>query len=128
MSSHSLPSTTHSTSMSTPQVILYAYPQSPFAQKLQLVLLFKHIAYKYVEVPRIPPRTALELLGVHYRRIPVLVIGSEVYLDTSLAVLALERAFPERSLKGRSWGVQTASAFFWADRTIVSRPGGTCTT
>lgn len=107
-----------------PRVILYAYPQSPFAQKLELVLLFKRIDYSYVEVPRIPPRDALQKLGITYRRIPVLAIGADLYLDTSLATIALEDAFPEPSLKGRSWGLQTASAFFWSDRSLFPLAAG----
>lgn len=41
------------------------------------------------------PRPELsELLGVSYRRIPVLAIGNDVYCDTSLICYALERRFP----------------------------------
>lgn len=84
--------------MSTPQITLYACtpcsppprypradlvvadPESPFAQKLSLVLLFKQLPYSVCVVPRMPPRSALRLLGINYRRIPVLAIGSDVYL------------------------------------------------
>lgn len=41
------------------------------------------------------PRPELsELLGISYRRIPVLAIGNDVYCDTSLIAYALERRFP----------------------------------
>jgi hypothetical protein len=46
-------------------------------------------------VSNILPRPELsELLGVTYRRIPVLAIGNDVYCDTSLISYALERHFP----------------------------------
>jgi len=37
------------------------------------------------------PRPDLALLPVHYRRIPVLAIGRDIYLDTRLILRALER-------------------------------------
>jgi glutathione S-transferase len=41
------------------------------------------------------PRPDLsDLLGIAYRRIPVLAIGNDVYCDTSLIAAALERRFP----------------------------------
>jgi glutathione S-transferase len=41
------------------------------------------------------PRHELSgLLGISYRRIPVLAIGNDVYCDTSLIASALERRFP----------------------------------
>lgn len=105
---------------SKPAVLLWAYPSSPFAQKLQRVLELKGISYSYCTVTRMPPRPALQQLGITYRRIPVLAIGADVYFDTSLAVVALEEAFPEVSLKGRSWPVQLAAGLFWSDRQIFT--------
>ena len=64
-----------------PQIVLYAYPESPFGQKLSQVLLLKQLPYSLVLVPRMPPRSELALLGVTYRRIPVLAIGNDVYLE-----------------------------------------------
>jgi hypothetical protein len=49
-----------------------------------------------VQVPPAPPRPALsEQLGIDYRRIPVLAIGRDVYIDTSLIAITLDRRFPE---------------------------------
>ncbi|SGY97545.1 BQ5605_C035g11412 [Microbotryum silenes-dioicae] len=111
--------------MSSSKVILYAYPQSPFAAKLELVLTLKQIPYHYVEVERMPPRPALHLLNITYRRIPVLAIDSDLYLDTSLAVQALEERFPDSpSLSQSHWGLQTATAFHWSDRAIFQLAAG----
>ncbi|SCV67284.1 BQ2448_5930 [Microbotryum intermedium] len=111
--------------MSRPKVILYAYPQSPFAAKLELVLTLKQIPYHYVEVERMPPRPALQLLNITYRRIPVLAIDSDLYLDTSLAVQALEERFSDSpSLSQSHWALQTAAAFHWSDRAIFQLAAG----
>ena len=44
------------------------------------------------------PRPDLRKLGVNYRRIPILVIGRDVYLDTRLIIRTLEEKFPEGRL------------------------------
>lgn len=44
--------------------------------------------------PRILPRPDLSLLGITYRRIPLLAIGNSVYCDTHLILRELERRFP----------------------------------
>lgn len=106
------------------EIVLFSYPESPFAKKLELVLLFKRLPYSICPTTRMPPRPALLALGINYRRIPVLSIGNEVYTDTSIAVLALEELFPENSLKGRNWGLQTAASFFWTDRQMFKNASG----
>ncbi|PPQ63867.1 hypothetical protein CVT24_009493 [Panaeolus cyanescens] len=82
--------------MSTPgPVILYGYQTSPYAHKIQNILTLKKIPYKRVNVANILPRPELkELLGIPYRRIPVLAIGNDVYCDTNIIVPVLERRFP----------------------------------
>jgi glutathione S-transferase len=45
--------------------------------------------------PRILPRPDLALLGVKYRRIPLLSIGRDVHLDTRLILQKLEQLSPE---------------------------------
>jgi hypothetical protein len=42
----------------------------------------------------LPRHELSDLLGISYRRIPVLAIGNDVYCDTSLIASALERRFP----------------------------------
>ncbi|ORY57405.1 hypothetical protein BCR35DRAFT_355500 [Leucosporidium creatinivorum] len=111
--------------MSPPAVVLFAYQQSPYAAKLELCLLLKGINYSYCTVGRMPPRPALQALGVTYRRIPVLAIGNDIIFDTALAIVALEEAFPEsKSLAGRNWALQQASSFFWLDRTVFQTVAG----
>ena len=77
-----------------------------------------------------PPRPELsELLGVTYRRIPVLAIGNDVYCDTSLIASVLERRFPAsqgykplfppRAGGGKTdTGLTKALVKFWSDETL----------
>lgn len=44
------------------------------------------------------PRPDLKKLGVEYRRIPILAIGRDVYLDTRLIIRTLEERFPQGKL------------------------------
>ncbi|KAL8276418.1 hypothetical protein RQP46_011170 [Phenoliferia psychrophenolica] len=114
-----------SESQMQPIIIIYAYSGSPFARKLIDVLVMKQLAFSQVTVDPMPPRPEFsESLGITYRRIPVLAIGNDIYLDTSLAVLALERIFPERSLSSVGRGIQTAASMFWADRIFFKAATG----
>ncbi|KAJ7129726.1 hypothetical protein C8R44DRAFT_777507 [Mycena epipterygia] len=76
-------------------VILYRYDASPFSVKIDHVLLLKNIPHQKVNVANMLPRPEItDLLGVTYRRIPILAIGNDIYCDTSLIASALERRFP----------------------------------
>ncbi|KAF7301626.1 hypothetical protein MIND_00728100 [Mycena indigotica] len=76
-------------------VLLYGYSASPFAIKIQNVLVLKKIPYDRVNVPNTLPRPEItELLGIGYRKIPLCAIGNDVYCDTSLIASALDRRFP----------------------------------
>jgi len=84
-----------------------------------------------------PPRPQLvDLLGLHYRRIPVLAIGRDVYCDTSLIAVKLEERFPAAAgyktifppLKsgGRSDPVaQQLLALAWTDRMLFLKAAAT---
>ena len=62
---------------------------------LQLVLL----ANESMQIqPPILPRPDLKALGINYRRIPLMAIGKDVYCDTRLILLKLERMFPSGTL------------------------------
>ena len=44
------------------------------------------------------PRPDLERLGIKYRRMPILAVGRDIYLDTRLILRKLEEWFPEGKL------------------------------
>ena len=77
-----------------------------------------------------PPRPELsELLGIDYRRIPVLAIGNDVYCDTSIIGTVLERRFPAAEGYGTLFpprkgggktdtGLVKALALAWTDKML----------
>jgi len=117
---------------SQPRLILYRYDVSPFSQKIDKILLLKKIPYQFVNVSSTLPRPEIkELLGIDYRRIPILAIDNDVYCDTSLIVSVLERRFPPSSGygtifpsgkhgRGADTGAIKAFAQFYADSTLFS--------
>ncbi|KAH6985994.1 hypothetical protein BKA56DRAFT_670211 [Ilyonectria sp. MPI-CAGE-AT-0026] len=81
--------------MSTPAVILYHYPYSPYARRVVWYLTLRGISYSQCLQPPMMPRPDISQLGISYRRIPILSIGRDVYLDTRLQIPKLEKLFPE---------------------------------
>lgn len=92
------------------QVIVHHYPQSPVAEKLRVGLGTKGLAWRSVEIPRIPPKPDLMPLTGGYRRTPVMQIGADVYCDSQCILRELERRFPEPGFfpdgnDGLGWGL-----------------------
>ncbi|KDN43100.1 hypothetical protein K437DRAFT_257624 [Tilletiaria anomala UBC 951] len=82
-----------------PRVILYGYTFSPYTVKISTLLLLKNIPFSLVTVKHAPPqphlpRPELDLLGVTYRRIPVLSIDGDLFFDSNLIAEEIERRFP----------------------------------
>ncbi|CAF4987576.1 unnamed protein product, partial [Rotaria sp. Silwood1] len=76
------------------ELILYHYPQSPFAEKVRMAMGLKKLNWRSVIVDRIPPRPHLQALTGGYRRIPVLQVGADMYCDTHLILRTLDRLRP----------------------------------
>ena len=77
----------------------YHYPFSPFARRVIWYLALRGIDYaQCIQPPMLPRPDLKELLGVHYRRIPVLAIGRDVYCDTRIILAKLEALFPGSEL------------------------------
>jgi len=87
-------------------------PSFSFCVFLILVTLFlllsSQSAFKTVTVERMPPRPALQKLGLNYRRIPVLAIDGDIILDTSLMVEELEKRFTVKDGFKTLWPGNTA--------------------
>ncbi|KIJ37000.1 hypothetical protein M422DRAFT_50803 [Sphaerobolus stellatus SS14] len=93
--------------------IYYGYNGSPFVSKLEAVLKLKNIPARRVDVPLTPPRVDILALGIPYRRVPVLAIGKDVYIDTSLISEALEKAYPSSPILATDVGLQKAVTKFY---------------
>ncbi|MEM7224284.1 MAG: glutathione S-transferase family protein [Pseudomonadota bacterium] len=92
------------------EVILHHYPQSPVSEKVRVGLGIKGLAWRSVEIPRLPPKPDLMPLTGGYRRTPTLQIGADIYCDSQCILRELQRRFPEPTFfpggaDGMAWGV-----------------------
>jgi glutathione S-transferase len=99
-------------------VILHHYPQSPFSEKIRLILGHKKLAWRSVLIPRMMPKPDVVALTGGYRRTPFLQIGADIYCDTALIADQLEALSPTPSL----YDAQNAAANLvlaqWADSSL----------
>ena len=99
-------------------LILHHYPNSPFAEKVRLILGHKQLAWKSVIIPMIMPKPELTALTGGYRKTPVLQIGADIYCDTALICDVLEQLAPTPTLYPDA--IQGAARIVaqWADSTL----------
>ena len=77
------------------EVILHHYPASPVSEKVRVALGIKNLAWRSVEIPRIPPKPDVMPLTGGYRRTPIMQIGADIYCDSQCILRELQRRFPE---------------------------------
>jgi glutathione S-transferase len=99
-------------------IILHHYANSPFSEKIRLILGFKKLAWKSVEIPVIMPKLKLTALTGGYRRTPVLQMGADVYCDTALIADVLERVAPTPTLYPAAAEGMARTLAQWADATL----------
>lgn len=103
------------------QIILHHYPQSPVSEKVRVGLGIKGLAWRSVEIPRMPPKPDLMPLTGGYRRTPVMQVGANVYCDSQCILGELERRFPDPTFMpaeapGLPWVFGQ-----WTDRDLFDR-------
>ncbi len=76
------------------EIIFHAYPQSPVAEKVRVAFGIKGLAWRNVDIPRLPPKPMLTALTGGYRRTPVMQIGADIYCDSQCIIRELERRYP----------------------------------
>ena len=100
-------------------LILHQYDFSNFAEKARLMMGFKGLTWRAVEIPPIAPKPKLTPLTGGYRRTPVLQDGADVWCDTKLIAQELER----RSLAPTFYPAKTAGAAeaiaWWAEQQFM---------
>ena len=99
-------------------LVLHHYPNSPFAEKIRLMLGYKQLPWKSVFIPMIMPKPDLTALTGGYRKTPVLQIGADIYCDTALICDVLEQLAPAPTLyPGATTGAAQIVAQ-WADSAL----------
>ena len=78
------------------ELILHHYPTSLFAEKARLLLGFKGLSWRSVNISPVMPKPDLTALTGGYRKTPVLQIGADIYCDTALIARRLEQEKPCR--------------------------------
>jgi glutathione S-transferase len=96
-------------------IILYHYPESPFSEKIRLLLGYKKATYQTVKVPIIQPKPELAVLAGGYRKTPVMQIGADVYCDTALMARVIDRMYPENSIYPASLEAVSGGLAHWTD-------------
>lgn len=99
---------------------LYQFEASAFAEKIRLILDYKQLAYRSIEVtPGVGQVEVFQLSG--QRQVPVLKDGERVIPDSTAIALYLEQTYPDRPLlptAAKPRGLCLALED-WADQVIV---------
>jgi glutathione S-transferase len=103
---------------SAKQLVLHHYPNSPFSEKIRLIMGFKSLHWSSVLIPVIMPKPDVTALTGGYRKTPILQIGADIYCDTALIADVIESIAPHPTLY--PGGVAGASRILaqWADSTL----------
>jgi glutathione S-transferase len=107
-------------------LILHHYPNSPFAEKIRLVLGYKKLAWKSVIIPSIMPKPDVVALTGGYRRTPVLQIGADIYCDTALICDVLEHRQPSPTLHPPGTNGADRIVAQWADSVLFAAAMAYC--
>ncbi|MFL1485972.1 glutathione S-transferase family protein [Marinobacter sp. LN3S78] len=99
-------------------IILHHYDASPFAEKARMMLGFKGLAWRSVEIPRIMPKPDLMALTGGYRRTPVMQVGADIYCDTAMIARQLDRIQPLPALYPEGKEAVAASTAHFADQVM----------
>ena len=101
-------------------IILHHYAISPFAEKVRIGLGLKQAAWKSVDIPSVMPKPDLMPLTGGYRKTPVMQIGADIYCDTQLIMLELEKRLPSPPFLPKGREGEARAITMWIDRNIFS--------
>ncbi|KAF1934406.1 uncharacterized protein M421DRAFT_415436 [Didymella exigua CBS 183.55] len=82
----------------TERPILFHYAQSIYSHRVLWYLWLRDIAYDECIQPPVMPRPDLASIAVNYRRIPIMAIGKDIYIDSRLIISKLESLYPNSAL------------------------------
>lgn len=75
------------------RIILHQFAASPFAERIRLILGLKGLPWQCVDAEIVMPKPKLTALTGGYRKTPVMQIGNDVYCDSRIIALELERRY-----------------------------------
>jgi glutathione S-transferase len=101
-----------------PDLILHHYPNSPFSEKIRMILGYKKLAWKSVIIPNIMPKPDVLALTGGYRKTPFLQIGADIYCDTALIADVLEHVQPVPAVYPQPGKGLARTLAQWADGTL----------
>ncbi len=99
-------------------LILHHYPNSPFSEKIRLIMGYKQLAWKSVVIPALMPKPDVVALTGGYRKTPFLQVGADIYCDSALIADVLEHLQPEPSLYPEPGKGLARTLAQWADSTL----------
>jgi glutathione S-transferase len=79
---------------------------------------FKKLAWRAVDIPMVMPKPLLMPLTGGYRRTPVMQIGADIYLDTSLIAAELERRNPSPTFYPAGGEAMAQIFTAWCDQNL----------
>ncbi|OJZ87040.1 hypothetical protein ASPFODRAFT_188967 [Aspergillus luchuensis CBS 106.47] len=102
-------------------IVLFHYPGSLWAVKIRAYFALRGIPYHECIQPDVMPRPDLAALNIHYRRIPVLAIGRDIYFDTVLMLEKLEQLIPGNTLGARDPTQQALEKMLekWVENAVI---------
>jgi glutathione S-transferase len=99
-------------------LILHHYAGSPFSEKVRLVLGFKRLRWRSVQVPVMLPKPDVVALTGGYRRTPFMQIGGDVYCDSALMCRVIDGLAPEPPLYPEATRGLDEIVAQWADSSL----------
>jgi glutathione S-transferase len=100
--------------------ILHQYDNSPFAEKIRILLGHKNAHYKIVNIPIIMPKPDLVALTGGYRKTPVLQYKNHIYCDTRLIARVIDEHFAGESIFPSELSLTANTIAQWADQHLFS--------
>lgn len=100
--------------------ILHHYDNSPFAEKIRLLLGYKNASYKVVRIPVIMPKPDLVALTGGYRKTPVLQHKNHIYCDTRLMARVIDEQLAGESVFPSELSLTANTIAQWADQHLFS--------
>lgn len=99
-------------------MILHHYPNSPFSEKVRVAFGLKQVPWKSVVIPTVLPKPDLMPLTGGYRKTPVMQVGADIYCDTQLIMLEIEKRIPSPPLLPKGREGEARALAMWIDRNI----------